>query len=92
MIGNAMSDQRTLPPHGQSFVDQPHAFDPVTQPQLFHGVIGKRTVAFIIDAMIILMLTVIDYVVVAYSASSRSASPGSFSVWSSLLWASVITR
>ncbi len=52
-----MSDQRTLPPRGQSFADQPYAFDPVAQPQLFNGVIGKRTVAFIIDAMIILVLT-----------------------------------
>ena len=60
-----MSDQRTLPPRGQSFADQPHAFNPVTQPALFHGVIGKRVVAFIIDAIIILLLTVIAYVVVA---------------------------
>ena len=60
-----MSDQRTLPPRGQSFADQPYAFDPVAQPQLFNGVIGKRTVAFIIDAIIILVLTAIAYVVVA---------------------------
>jgi uncharacterized RDD family membrane protein YckC len=65
MIGDTMSDQRTLPPRGQSFADQPYAFDPVAQPQLFNGVIGKRTVAFIIDAIIILVLTAIAYVVVA---------------------------
>jgi hypothetical protein len=65
MTGDNMSDQRTLPPRGQSFADQPYAFDPVAQPQLFNGVIGKRTVAFIIDAMIILVLTAIAYVVVA---------------------------
>jgi len=61
-----MTEQRTLPPRsGQNFADQPHAFDPVTQPQLFQGVIGKRVVAFIVDAIIILVLTVIAYVVVA---------------------------
>jgi uncharacterized RDD family membrane protein YckC len=62
-----MTDQHTLPPPriGQSFADQPHAFDPVTQPALFAGVIGKRTIAFIIDAVIIAILTVIAYIVVA---------------------------
>lgn len=60
-----MSEQKTLPPRGQSFADQPHAFDPVTQPQLFSGVIGKRIAAFIVDAIIILVLTAIAYGVVA---------------------------
>jgi uncharacterized RDD family membrane protein YckC len=61
-----MSEQHTLPPRaGREFADQPHAFDPVTQPQLFANVIGKRFIAFIIDAAIIFFLTVIAYVVVA---------------------------
>ncbi|MGH6793517.1 MAG: RDD family protein [Methyloceanibacter sp.] len=47
------------------FVDQPHAYDPVTQPQLFQGVIRKRFFAFIVDAIIIAVLTTIAYVVVA---------------------------
>jgi len=38
---------------------QPHAYDPVTQPQLFEAVIRKRCVAFIIDAIIIAVLWVI---------------------------------
>lgn len=45
--------------------EQPHAFNPVTQPELFEAVIRKRCVAFIIDAIIILVLTAIAYVVVA---------------------------
>jgi uncharacterized RDD family membrane protein YckC len=45
--------------------EQPHAFNPVTQPQLFEAVIRKRCVAFIIDAIIILALTAIAYIVVA---------------------------
>lgn len=61
-----MTDHRTLPPRtGPNFADQPHAYDPVTQSRLFDGVIGKRTVAFILDALIILVLTVVAYVVVA---------------------------
>ena len=61
-----MTTQHTLPPRtGQSFADQPHAYDPVKDPQLFQGLIRKRSVAFIVDAIIILALTVVAYVVVA---------------------------
>jgi uncharacterized RDD family membrane protein YckC len=61
-----MTDNRTLPPRtGPNFADQPHAYDPVSQSRLFDGVIRKRTVAFILDALIILVLTVVAYVVVA---------------------------
>ena len=55
-----MTEQGALPPRsGQNFADQPHAFNPVTQSQLFDGVIGKRIIAFIIDAIIILVLTAV---------------------------------
>ncbi|MGH6832533.1 MAG: RDD family protein [Methyloceanibacter sp.] len=61
-----MTEQHTLPPRtGPNFADQPHAYDPVAQRQLFDGVIRKRFVAFIVDAIIILVLTTIAYVVVA---------------------------
>jgi uncharacterized RDD family membrane protein YckC len=60
-----MTDQKTLPTRSPSFADQPHAYDPVTQPQFFAGVIGRRFVAFIVDAIIIAVLTAIAYVVVA---------------------------
>ncbi|HEX2447576.1 MAG TPA: RDD family protein [Methyloceanibacter sp.] len=61
-----MSEQRTLPPRtGRDFTDQPHAFDPAKDRQLFHHVIRRRSVAFVIDAIIILVLTVIAYLVVA---------------------------
>jgi len=61
-----MTTQKTLPPRtGPNFADQPHAFDPVKEPQLFQGVIGKRSLAFIVDAIIILALTVVAYVAVA---------------------------
>ncbi|MBM3543728.1 MAG: RDD family protein [Alphaproteobacteria bacterium] len=51
-------------PARTDFVDQPHAYDPVTQPQLFQAVIRKRFFAFIVDAIIITILTVLAYVVV----------------------------
>ncbi len=60
-----MNEQQTLPTRGGNFAGQPRAFDPVTQPALFDGVIWKRIVAFLIDAVIILMLTIIAYVAVA---------------------------
>jgi uncharacterized RDD family membrane protein YckC len=32
---------------------KPHAYDPVTQPELFEGVLARRVIAFIIDVVII---------------------------------------
>ena len=32
---------------------KPHAYDPLTQPELFEGVLARRVVAFIIDFIII---------------------------------------
>jgi len=61
-----MTTQNNLPPSpGASFADQPHAYDPVNQPAPFRGVIGKRCLAFVVDAIIIAVLTVVAYVVVA---------------------------
>ena len=61
-----MTSQHTLPPRtGQNFVDQPHAYDPAKDPQLFQAVIRKRSVAFIIDAIIIAVLWAIAIAVVA---------------------------
>jgi uncharacterized RDD family membrane protein YckC len=61
-----MPEIETLPSRtNTNFVDQPHAYDPVVQPQLFQAVIRKRFFAFIVDAIIISILTVIAYVVVA---------------------------
>lgn len=60
-----MTQQHTLPPRsGADFSDQPQAFDPVTQPAFFDSVIRKRCVAFIVDAIVILVLSAIAYVVV----------------------------
>src|SRR5215471_570913 len=32
---------------------QPHAYDPVTQPELFDGVLARRVIAFLIDFIVI---------------------------------------
>ncbi len=59
------NELQTLPPQtGTDFVDRPHAFDPVAQRQLFQGVIGKRFFAFLIDAVIIAVLTLIGFLAV----------------------------
>ena len=61
-----MKDElQTLPPRASTdFVDLPHAFDPVAQRRLFQGVVGKRLIAFIIDAIMIGILTLVAFLVV----------------------------
>jgi len=44
---------------------QSHAYDPVTQPELFQAVIRKRCVAFVFDAIIIAVLWSLAVVTVA---------------------------
>jgi uncharacterized RDD family membrane protein YckC len=39
---------------GTSNEPRPHAYDPATQPELFEGVLARRIVAFLIDAIIVL--------------------------------------
>jgi uncharacterized RDD family membrane protein YckC len=39
---------------GTSNEPRPHAYDPVTQPELFEGVLARRIVAFLFDAVIVL--------------------------------------
>ncbi len=60
-----MSEQKTIPPRsGADFASPSPSYNPVTQPQLFDGIIGKRFVAFLIDATIITLLTVLGFVAV----------------------------
>jgi uncharacterized RDD family membrane protein YckC len=53
-----MSQQQTLPPRS-GYADMPHAYDPVAQRRLFDGVLGKRFMAFLVDAMIVVSLWVV---------------------------------
>jgi uncharacterized RDD family membrane protein YckC len=38
---------------GSSFDARPHAYDPVTQPEYFEGVLARRAIAFFIDLIVI---------------------------------------
>ena len=44
---------------------QPHAFDPVTQPELFRGVAIRRVFAFLIDLMVISIPVILGYLFIA---------------------------
>jgi uncharacterized RDD family membrane protein YckC len=60
-----MTEQQTLPPRpGVDFASQPHAYDPVTRPELFDGVIRERLIAFLVDAIIVVLLWALAIVVV----------------------------
>jgi uncharacterized RDD family membrane protein YckC len=40
---------------------QPHAFDPALQPELFSGVLFKRSIAFLIDLVVLTIPVVLGY-------------------------------
>jgi uncharacterized RDD family membrane protein YckC len=44
---------------------QPHAFDPWTQPELFHGVLTRRVFAFLIDLVVISVPVILGYLFIA---------------------------
>jgi uncharacterized RDD family membrane protein YckC len=41
---------------------QPHVFDPVLQPELFSGVLFKRSIAFLIDVVVLTVPVVLGYI------------------------------
>ena len=44
---------------------QPHAFDPVTQPELFRGVLTRRVFAFLIDVVVLSIPVILACVFIA---------------------------
>jgi len=44
---------------GYSFEVRPHAYDPAANPELFEGVLARRVVAFVLDAMVIAIPVII---------------------------------
>ena len=44
---------------------QPHAFDPLTQPELFRGVLTRRLFAFLIDLVVLFVPVVLGYLFIA---------------------------
>lgn len=47
--------------------DRPHAFDPAAEPELFEAVLGRRIGAFIVDLIIVVMITIATYVLLAFA-------------------------
>lgn len=44
---------------------QPHAFDPLAQPELFRGVLTRRVFAFLIDLVVLSIPVILGYVFIA---------------------------
>ena len=44
---------------------QPHAFDPLLQPELFRGVLTRRVFAFVIDLVVLAIPVILAYVFIA---------------------------
>ena len=44
---------------------QPHAFDPVLQPELFRGVLTRRVFAFLIDLVVLAVPVILGYLFIA---------------------------
>ena len=44
---------------------QPHAFDPVLQPELFRGVPTRRVFAFLIDLVVLAVPVILGYLFIA---------------------------
>ena len=40
---------------GVSFEFKPHAYDPITMPEIFEGVLARRALAFVIDVVVIVV-------------------------------------
>ena len=44
---------------------QPHAFDPLAQPELFRGVLTRRIFAFLIDLVVLSVPVILGYLFIA---------------------------
>ena len=50
---------------GNGATPQPHAFDPLTQPELFRGVLTRRLFAFLIDLVVLSVPVILAYLFIA---------------------------
>jgi uncharacterized RDD family membrane protein YckC len=50
---------------GNGATPQPHAFDPLTQPELFRGVLTRRLFAFLIDLVVLSVPVILVYLFIA---------------------------
>ncbi|MDI4655255.1 RDD family protein [Xanthobacter autotrophicus] len=63
-MSNTSDTSRQPPSYGYPDGARPSAYDPVTQPEYFEGVLSRRLVAFLVDAILILGGVVLFYVLV----------------------------
>ncbi|MFG1286489.1 RDD family protein [Xanthobacter versatilis] len=63
-MSNTSDTSRQPPPYGYPDGARPHAFDPVAQPEFFEGVLSRRLMAFMVDAMIVVAAVVLFYLFV----------------------------
>ena len=63
MPSNATSGSGNSGPEPFSLAPEsaPHAFDPIVQPELFDEILGRRMLAFLVDATVIFGLTIAVY-------------------------------
>jgi len=76
---------------GVSIDLKPHAYDPVTNPELFDGVLARRLVAFLIDFVIIcLPVLMIAVLMVAATIATLGIAAIFFAVLSPLYWPLIV--
>jgi uncharacterized RDD family membrane protein YckC len=68
---------------GVSIELKPHAYDPVTSPELFEGVLARRLIAFIIDVVIIAIPVVVALI---FMAAATIVTFGVAAVLFAFLW------
>ncbi|MCC6887986.1 MAG: RDD family protein [Hyphomicrobiales bacterium] len=76
---------------GVSIELKPHAYDPVTQPELFEGVLARRLIAFIVDLIIIVIPVVVAGIfMAAASIATLGLAVVFFAFLSPLYWPLIV--
>ena len=60
---------------GLSADSRPHAYDPLTNPELFDGVLARRVIAFVIDAVVISIPIILATIFTASPWGVRNPPP-----------------
>ena len=76
---------------GVSIEVKPHAYDPVTNPELFEGVLPRRVIAFVIDLVILsIPVLILGAFVVAATIATLGLAAILFALLSPLLWPLIV--
>jgi uncharacterized RDD family membrane protein YckC len=76
---------------GVSIELKPHAYDPVTQPELFDGVLARRVIAFVIDlAILAVPVLLFGVFIVATTIATLGLAAILFAVLSPLFWPLIV--